>query len=129
MSLPTRFPSPLSAPLSKAVRAGGFLFLSGQTPKNPDLTPLKGDIQTQTRNVLDAIAASLAEHNLGMEHVVRATCWLSDIHLMKAFNEVYAGYFPEGFPVRSTVEAKLSQGVDVEIEVTACIPQEQGVTQ
>jgi 2-iminobutanoate/2-iminopropanoate deaminase len=119
MTLPTRYPSPLAAPLSKAVRAGEFLFLSGQTPKNKDLTPLRGDIQDQTRNVLDAISESLKEHGLGMEHVVRATCWLSDIGLMKPFNEVYATYFPEGYPVRSTVEAKLSQGVDVEIEVTA----------
>jgi reactive intermediate/imine deaminase len=119
MSLPIRYPSQLPVPLSKAVRAGEFLFLSGQTPKNPDLTPLRGDIQTQTRNVLDAIAASLAEHGLGMEHVVRATCWLSDIKLMQPFNDVYATYFVEGLPVRSTVEAKLSQDVDVEIEVTA----------
>jgi reactive intermediate/imine deaminase len=119
MCLPIRYPSPLAAPLSKAVRAGDFLFLSGQTPKNSDLTPLRGDIQTQTRNVLDAIAASLAEHGLGMEHVVRATCWLSDIQHMKSFNEVYASYFVEGLPARSTVQAKLSQDVDVEIEVIA----------
>lgn len=122
MSLPIRYPSPLAAPLSKAVRAGDFLFLSGQTPKNADLTPLRGDIQTQTRNVLEAIEASLAEHGLSMAHVVRATCWLSDIQLMKPFNEVYASFFSEGLPVRSTVEAKLSQGVDVEIEVTAWSP-------
>ena len=122
MALPVRYPSPLAAPLSKAVRAGDFLFLSGQTPKNADLTPLRGDIQTQTRNVLEAIQASLAEHGLGMEHVVRATCWLSDIKFMKSFNEVYSSYFIEGLPVRSTVEAKLSQDVDVEIEVTAWSP-------
>ncbi len=122
MALPVRYPSPLAAPLSKAVRAGDFLFLSGQTPKNADLTPLRGDVQTQTRNVLDAIKASLAEHGLGMEHVVRATCWLSDIKFMKSFNEVYSSYFLEGLPVRSTVEAKLSQDVDVEIEVTAWSP-------
>ncbi|MEY3671930.1 MAG: hypothetical protein RI904_1587 [Pseudomonadota bacterium] len=122
MALPVRYPSPLAAPLSKAVRAGDFLFLSGQTPKNADLTPLRGDIETQTRNVLEAIQASLAEHGLGMEHVVRATCWLSDIKFMKSFNEVYSSYFIEGLPVRSTVEAKLSQDVDVEIEVTAWSP-------
>ncbi len=122
MTLPIRYPSPLPAPLSKAVRAGDFLFLSGQTPKNPDLTPLRGTIQEQTRNVLDTIAASLGEQGLGMEHVVRATCWLSDIKLMKSFNEVYATYFPERLPVRSTVEAKLSQDVDIEIEVTAWAP-------
>lgn len=120
-----RFPSPLSAPLSKAVRAGDFLFLSGQTPKNADLSPLRGDIQAQTRNVLDAIQASLAEHGVGMDRVVRATVWLSDIQLMGAFNEVYRAYFADALPVRSTVEAQLSQGVDIEIEVTAWAPQER----
>ncbi|KOC90289.1 RidA family protein [Winslowiella iniecta] len=119
MTLPVRYPSPLTAPLSKSVRAGGFVFLSGQTPKNSDLSPLRGDIQQQTKNVLDAIEASLAEHGLTLAHVVRATCWLSDISLMKPFNEVYASYFKDALPVRSTVEAKLSQDVDVEIEITA----------
>lgn len=117
-----RFPSPLTAPLSKAVRAGDFLFLSGQTPKNADLTPLRGDIREQTKNVLDAISASLAEHGVGLESVIRATVWLSDIKLMGPFNEVYRSYFDTNLPVRSTVEAKLSQDVDVEIEVTCWAP-------
>jgi 2-iminobutanoate/2-iminopropanoate deaminase len=117
-----RFPSPLTAPLSKAVRAGDFLFLSGQTPKNPDLTPLRGDIAVQTSNVLEAIKESLAEHGVGLDSVLRATVWLSDIQLMGRFNEVYRSYFAGALPVRSTVEAKLSQGVDVEIEVTAWAP-------
>lgn len=121
-----RFPSPLTAPLSKAVRAGDFLFLSGKTPKNPDLTPLRGDIREQTKNVLDAITASLAEHDLDLSSVVRATVWLSDIKLMGPFNEVYRSYFENHLPVRSTVEAKLSQDVDVEIEVTAWAPRTEG---
>jgi 2-iminobutanoate/2-iminopropanoate deaminase len=118
-----RYPSPLAAPISKAVRAGDFLFLSGQTPKNADLTPMRGDIKAQTENVLSAIRASLAEHQLGLDSVVRATVWLSDIQLMGPFNEVYRAHFADALPVRSTVEAKLSQGVDVEIEVTAWSPQ------
>ncbi|MGT2460137.1 RidA family protein (plasmid) [Cupriavidus basilensis] len=121
-----RVPSPLTAPLSKAVRAGDFLFLSGQTPKNPDLTPLRGDIREQTKNVLDAISASLAEHGVGLDRVIRATVWLSDIKLMGPFNEVYRAYFENNLPVRSTVEAKLSQDVDVEIEVTAWAPRTSG---
>lgn len=117
-----RFPSRLTAPLSKVVHAGDFLFLSGQTPKNVDLTPLRGDIREQTKNVLDAISASLAEHGVGLDSVIRATVWLSDINLMGPFNDVYRSYFERNLPVRSTVEAKLSQGVDVEIEVTAWAP-------
>lgn len=117
-----RYPSPLTAPLSKAVRAGDFLFLSGQTPKNADLSPLRGDIREQTANVLDAIKASLGEHGVDLTSVVRATVWLSDIQMMAAFNDVYRSYFEDHLPVRSTVEAKLSQSVDVEIEVTAYAP-------
>jgi 2-iminobutanoate/2-iminopropanoate deaminase len=120
-----RTPSPLSAPLSKAVRAGDLLFLSGQTPKNADLTPMRGDIKAQTENVLEAIKASLAEHGVGLDRVIRATVWLSDISLMGPFNEAYRPYFADALPVRSTVEAKLSQGVDVEIEVTAWAPRER----
>lgn len=115
-----RYASPLSAPLSKAVRAGDLLFLSGQTPKNADLTPLRGDIKVQTENVIETIKASLAEFDLDLTSVIRCTVWLSDIQMMKEFNEVYARYFGAALPVRSTVEAKLSQNVDVEIEVTAC---------
>ncbi len=117
-----RYPSPLTAPLSKAIRAGDFLFLSGQTPKNADLSPLRGDIREQTANVLDAIKASLGEHGVDLKSVVRATVWLSDIRMMAAFNDVYRSYFENHLPVRSTVEAKLSQSVDVEIEVTAYAP-------
>lgn len=117
-----RFSSPLSAPLSNAVRAGDFLFLSGQTPKNPDFTPLRGDIAAQTRNVLDAITARLAEHGIGRDRVIRATVWLSEIKLMADCNEIYSTYFADHLPVRSTMEVKLSQDVDVEIEVTAWAP-------
>jgi 2-iminobutanoate/2-iminopropanoate deaminase len=122
MSPLIRHPSPLTAPLSKAVQAGDFLFLSGQTPKNPDLTPLRGDVREQTANVIEAIKASLAEFGLGLDSVIRVTAWLSDIQQMGPFNEVYRSYFQDALPVRSTVEAKLSQGVDVELEVTAWAP-------
>lgn len=119
-----RFQSPLRAPLSKAVVVGGFLFLSGQTPKNADLTPLRGSIQEQTRNVIEAIQASLSEFGVGLEAVVRCTCWLSDIGLMGEFNSVYEEYFGRALPVRSTVEARLSNDVGVEIEVTCWVGQD-----
>ncbi len=119
MNTVERFPSPIAAPLSKAVRAGGFLFLSGQTPKNADLTPFRGDIKQQTANVLDIIKSTLSEFGLDFASVVRCTVWLSDISMMKEFNGVYAEYFGGNLPVRSTVEAKLANDIDVEIEVTA----------
>nr|WP_042671622.1 Rid family hydrolase [Methylobacterium sp. B34] len=114
-----RHASPLPAPLSKAVRAGDLLYLSGQTPRNSDLTPVLGSIEKQTNAVVEAIRATLAEFDLDLSSVIRCTVWLSDLGLMQRFNAVYASYFGPHLPVRSTVEAKLVGGVDVEIEVTA----------
>jgi 2-iminobutanoate/2-iminopropanoate deaminase len=120
----TRYPSPLTAPLSKAVRAGDFLFLSGQTPKDENLKPLRGDIEVQTRNVLDAISVTLSELGTDLTKVVRATVWLSDLSFFARFNAVYAEYFIGALPARSTVEAKLANAVDLEIEVTVFDPQQ-----
>jgi 2-iminobutanoate/2-iminopropanoate deaminase len=70
-----RYASPLPAPLSKAVRAGDFLFLSGQTPRSDDLKPVRGSIEVQTEAVITAIRASLAEFGLDLFSVVRCTVW------------------------------------------------------
>lgn len=114
-----RYPSPLSAPLSKAVRAGDLLFLSGQTPRGPDMKPVGGSIEEQTEAVITAIQTTLAEFELDLSAVVRCTVWLSDLGLMPRFNAVYAAHFGAHLPARSTVEAKLVGDVAVEIEVTA----------
>lgn len=118
-----RYPSPVAAPISKAVRAGDFVFLSGQTPKNGDLTPFRGDISAQTENVLDHIQTTLNELGLELDSVARATVWLSDMKTMADFNRVYESYFAGNLPARSTVEAQLANGVDIEIEVMAWAPQ------
>jgi len=123
MSEIARTPSELPLPFSKAVRAGGFVFLSGQIPLGADGAPLRGTIEEQTHNVIERIAASLAQQDSRLEEVVRVTVWLSDLALFARFNEVYAGYFKAPhLPVRSTVQAKLAFDVDVEIEVTAYKP-------
>ena len=114
-----RYASPLPAPLSKAVRAGDFLFLSVQTPRGDDLRPVRGSIAVQTEAVIGAIRASLDAFGLDLSSIVRCTVWLSDLDLMPRFNAVYAARFGAHLPARSTVEAKLVGGVDVEIEVTA----------
>lgn len=119
MTALVRYPSPLPAPLAKAVRAGDLLFLSGQTPRGPDLKPMEGSIEEQTEAVIAAIRATLAEFDLDLSAVVRCTVWLSDLGLMPRFNAVYAAAFGVHLPARSTVEAKLVGGVAVEIEVTA----------
>lgn len=118
-----RIPSELAFPFSKAVRAGGFIYLSGQIPMGDDDKPLRGSIEEQTGAVLDRIAATLDELGSGLEDVVRVTVWLSDLALFASFNAVYASYFKAPhLPVRSTVQAKLAFDVDVEIEVTAYKP-------
>ena len=116
-----RTASELPLPFSKAVEAGGFIFLSGQIPMERDGRPARGSIEEQTVNVLESIAATLAQLGSAMEDVVRVTVWISDLALFGRFNEVYRGYFKEPhLPARSTVQAKLAYDVDIEIEATAC---------
>ncbi|MCD2516962.1 RidA family protein [Massilia sp. G4R7] len=123
MSNIARTPSDLPLPFSKAVRAGGFVFLSGQIPLGDDGAPLRGTIEEQTTSVLERIAASLAQQDSRLEDVVRVTVWLSDLALFARFNAIYANWFKAPhLPVRSTVQAKLAFDVDVEIEVTAYRP-------
>ncbi len=118
-----RLPSDLPLPFSKAVRAGGFIFLSGQIPLDAGGAPMRGTIEEQSVSVIEAIAAALAQMGSGMQDVVRVTVWLSDLALFSRFNAVYAGYFKAPhLPARSTVRAQLAFDVDLEIEVTAYRP-------
>lgn len=120
MSSIERTPGDLPLPFSKAVQAGGFIFLSGQIALTADGTSLRGTIEAQTDAVLDRIGATLAELGSGFDDVVRVTVWLSNLALFARFNGVYAERFrAPHLPVRSTVQAKLAYDVDVEIEVTA----------
>jgi reactive intermediate/imine deaminase len=122
MSRIERFPTPLPVPFSKAVRAGGFLFLSGQLAMNADGSIVEGGIQVQTKFVLERIAATLEEVGSSMADVVKATVWLSSLDDFAAFNEEYKKHFAAGLPTRSTVEAKLYKGALVEIELQALAP-------
>ena len=114
-----RFATPLPVPFSKAVKANGFVFLSGQLAMDATGNILGTDIQEQTRFVLERIAATLQEVGSSMADVVKATVWLSSLDDFAAFNEEYRKHFVGGLPVRSTVEAKLFRGALVEIEVQA----------
>lgn len=116
-----RIPSSLPAPFSKAVRAGGFLFLSGVLAMDANGNILPGDIQTQTRAVLERIAQNLQECGSSMAQVVRATIWLSNLEDFAAFNEEYAKHFPQGLSARSCVQAVLYKQAKVEIEVQAWV--------
>ncbi len=110
-------------PYSQAIRAGSFLFLSGQIPLDPRTGELvKGDVRQQTKQVLENIKGILESEKLAMEDVVKATIFLKDIGNFNQVNEVYATYFPSSPPARSTVEvAKLPRDVEIEIEAIALI--------
>ena len=114
-----RYESPLGLPFSRMVRAGGFVFFSGQIPMDSEGKVVKGDIKAQTQAVMERLGDSLAEVGLGFQDVIKTTVWLSDLALFNDFNDTYRQYFSDGLPTRSTVEAKLALGVDVEIEIQA----------
>jgi 2-iminobutanoate/2-iminopropanoate deaminase len=117
-----RIPTPLPVPFSKAVRAGGFLFLSGQLAMDAGGNIVEGDVAVQTRLVLERIAATLQECGASMADVVKTTVWLGSLDDFAAFNDEYRRHFGAGLPARSTVEAKLYRNAKVEIEVTALAP-------
>lgn len=100
---------------------GNFLFASGQVPLSPETGEIIGTtIQEQTKQVLKNISAILAEAGTDFDHVVKTTCFLSDMNDFVPFNDVYARAFKADFPARSAVEvARLPKDVKVEIEVIA----------
>ena len=106
-------------PLSKAIRAGDFLYLSGQLGLDAE-GKLADGIESQTAACLENIRTLLAQANANMSNVVKATVWLTDLANFKAFNQVYAGVFADQPPTRSTVCSGLAlPGALVEIEVIA----------
>lgn len=123
MSRIQRYPTPMPVPFSKAVRAGGFLFVSGQLAMDASGNILEGDVVAQTRVVLERIAATLQECGARMADVVKTTVWLGNLDDFAAFNEEYRKHFSTGLPARSTVEAKLYRNAKVEIEVQALAPE------
>ena len=108
-------------PYSQAIQAGPFLFVSGQIPLNPVTGEMVGgDIQQQTRQVLENIQQILESQRLGLQDVVKTTIFLKDMGNFSRVNEAYATYFPIEPPARSTVEvARLPKDSEIEIEVIA----------
>jgi 2-iminobutanoate/2-iminopropanoate deaminase len=108
-------------PYSQAIRANGFVFISGQIPLDPATKNLaEGDIRVQTERVLKNLSAILAAAGSSLEKVVRTTVFLKSMGDFAAMNEVYATFFKSAPPARSTVEAAaLPRGVAVEIDVIA----------
>jgi 2-iminobutanoate/2-iminopropanoate deaminase len=110
-------------PYSQAITANGFLFTAGQIPLDPATGKLvEGDISAQTEQVMQNLAAVLAEAGTGFEQVVKTTCFLANLDDFAAFNAVYARYFAAQPPARSTVQAaRLPAGAQVEVECVALL--------
>lgn len=108
-------------PYNHAVRVGDLLFCAGQIPLDPkDGSLVAGDIKIQTDRVLQNIKAILDDQGLTFANVVKSTVFLTDLANFAGMNEIYAKYFTENFPARSTVQvAGLPKAASVEIEVIA----------
>lgn len=108
-------------PYSQAIKANGFLFVSGQLPVVPatgELAP--GGIEAQTRQSLENLRTILAVENIALAAVVKTTVYLKDMNDFAAMNGIYAGYFTENCPARVCVQvAKLPKDALVEIELVA----------
>ena len=108
-------------PYSQAIRAGGFVFTSGQVAIDPATQQvIAGDVAAQTERVLNNLKAIVEASGSRIEKVVRCTVFLKNMSDFAAMNEVYGRYFKQAPPARSTVEvARLPKDVLVEIDAIA----------
>ena len=112
-------PAPIG-PYSQAVVAGGVLYCSGQVPLDPSSGELiEGDIADQARRCLESLDAVCREAGTQLSEAARIGIYLTDMSLFAQVNEIYAGFFSEPFPVRTTVGvAALPKGALVEMDAT-----------
>ena len=110
-------------PYSQAVKAGSFVFCSGQIPINPQTGEfVSEDVAEQTRQVLKNLSAVLEAAETNLNNVVKTTVFLADMNDFATMNEVYAEFFSENKPARATVQAaRLPRDARVEIECVAVI--------
>ena len=115
-----RAPKPVG-PYSAALRSGQLLFVSGQVPLDPATgTMVAGDIAAQTRRALENVGLLLSAAGLSYADVARTTVFLADMNDFKAMNEIYATFFSEPYPARSTVQAvRLPREARIEIDAIA----------
>lgn len=116
----TDAPAPIG-PYNQAVKAGNFLFLSGQIALIPGTSDLvNSNIKEETHQVMRNIKAILYAASADFHNVVKTTIFLSDMSLFAEVNEVYGSYFESDYPARETVAVKgLPKNVNVEISMTA----------
>jgi 2-iminobutanoate/2-iminopropanoate deaminase len=110
-------------PYSQAIKANGFVFLSGQIALDPQTQKIvDGDVARQTERVLENLKGIVEAAGSSLNHAVKTTVFLADMNDFSAMNEVYARYFTQQPPARSTVEvARLPRDVRVEIDLIALL--------
>ncbi len=107
-------------PYSQAIKAGDFVFFSGQIPLTPEGKIVDGDIAVQAQQVMSNMAAVLEAAGLGFANVVKTTIYLTDLSNFATVNEIYGERFQDPPPARACVQvAALPKGVAVEIEWVA----------
>jgi 2-iminobutanoate/2-iminopropanoate deaminase len=112
-------PNPVG-PYSQVVQSGELLFLAGQVALTPSGAMNDGDINAQTRQVLNNLKAVLEAAGCTMDQVVKTTIFLADLGDFETVNKIYAEYFKEPFPARTTVQvSKLPKGARLEIDAIA----------
>jgi 2-iminobutanoate/2-iminopropanoate deaminase len=113
-----------AGPYSHAVKSAGLIFLSGQTPVDPDTRSLvEGDIGTQTRRCLDNLAIVAEAAGASLEDAVRCGIYVTDISTFADVNAAYGTYFGDAPPARSTIGvAALPLGAEVEIDAILAVP-------
>jgi len=113
---------PAIGPYSQGLRAGDFVFFSGQIPLRPDGTLVGGGIVEQAEQVMLNMAAMLKAADLGFSDVVKTTVYLTNLGDFSLVNEIYGRHFGQPAPARACVQvAALPRGVEIEIEWIACL--------
>ena len=117
-------PGTANLPFSEAVRAGDYLFLSGEIGRKPGTTELvPGGMAPEARQALENVRANLERHGASLDDVVKCTVFLADMKDWPAFNDVYRTFFTKSLPARSALGASgLALGARVEVECLAVVP-------
>lgn len=111
-----------AGPYSQGIEANGFFYTAGFGPQDPATSAVADSVADQTRQVLRNVRAVLAERGLSMDDCVKTTVHLADLADFAEFNEAYAEFFTQPYPVRTTVGSQLAN-ILVEIDVVAAIPE------
>lgn len=108
-------------PLSRAIKAGGFVFVAGIPPHDPETAQIvRGDIETQTRRVLENLKLTLEAAGSSLDRVVKTTVFCTNVAYFNDINEIYRQYFPQEPPTRTFVTVgSWPHKFDIEIEAIA----------